>query len=539
MAAAAVLLPLHAAEAAPRPLPPAPPQPLALPARLSVPAQPPARARDAPRTSGERESFVDLAGVRHPFHVVQHAWFGEYGRTPNYELAIAQIGIALGVQTVNYWARPWVNQSDWDDPNISDRVSFRAVRFDNNLAFTNFVLHPLAGGAYYWASRANNVTMPESMLFSALASAFWEFALEWREQVSVNDLIFTPAGGVPIGAFAFQLSDYLASAPDDAGLGNKVGAYTWGLPSKLSRRRPDPSNEPARLPPDSLGFSSAFWHRFQLGDEVSVISVDGRRSAQVNTLVGDGEIIAMAGFLSPGRFNKLFAGDNFTEGHLRLSFGNDDNEVRFSGTLVGAYSQDFRAARHGVLGHAEMIGLASGLRFVEHNYDPDQDMYASASVTGVSGGFWLGLGPIQARVSGAAHYDFAGVRPLALPAYQRLHPRDKLKSVLVLQGYEYSMGPSARLRGEVSVGGLTLGAYGDFSYYRSVDGMDRTQEAITRDPEAHDVIFEYGTSASVRTPLLPLFLRASADWVMRDSVLGDQQLKRTDRRLAAAAGLSF
>ncbi|HEX7669697.1 MAG TPA: DUF3943 domain-containing protein, partial [Polyangiaceae bacterium] len=535
--AASAVLSVRSAAAAPLGLPAAPSPPLALPPKLSLPV--PTLSRDAARGASERESFVDSAGRTHPFAPIQHAWFGEYGRKPDYEVALAEIAIVLGVQATNYWARPWVNQSDWDDPKIGDRVNFKAVHFDNNLAFTNFVLHPIAGGGYYWAARVNDVSLAESMLYSGLASAFWEFALEWREQVSINDLIFTPAGGIPLGAFALQLSDYLASAPDGEGVGTAVAAHTWGLPSTLAKRRPPATREAGRLPPDSLGFSSAFWHRFRLGDEEYTVSTDGRRRAYGNTLLADAEIVAMAGFLQPGHFRKLFASDNFTEAHLRVSFDSNDNEARFSGTLVGAYSQDFDAGPHGVRGHAEMIGLANGLRYIEHNYRPDTDMYSSADIMGVSGALWQGFGAVQARLLGDAHYDFAGVRPLALLAYERAHPNEILKSVLLLQGYEYSMGPSARLRAEVEAEGVTLGAYGDYAYYRTVNGMDRTQATLTRDIDAHDVIFEYGASLGVKTPVLPLFARASADWVMHDSVFGDQRVSRTDRRLSAAAGLIF
>lgn len=509
----------------------------ALPARLALPAPRPLRWREGLPPQGEY--FVDTDGATRLFHPVQRAWFAEYGREPHYDLIFAEIGVVLGVQSLNYWARPWVNVQDWDDPKLSDRVNFHAVRFDNNLAFTNFVLHPLAGGGYYWASRVNDATASEAMLYSALASAFWEFALEWREQVSVNDLIVTPAGGIPLGAFAFRLSDYLASARPGTSVATDAGAYTFGLPRKFHSLEPDPRQGVGRLPPDSLGFSSAFWHRFQLGYERSAMVVDGEPSARMNTLTADAELVAMVGFLRPGHFHRFFAGDNFTEMHLRMTFGNDDNEARFGGTLVGLYSQDFDVARHGTRGHAELIGLSNGMRYVEHNYAPASDMYSATQLVGVSLGSWLASGALAARFLGDAHYDFAGVQPLALQDYRRAHPGETLKSVLEIQGYEYSMGPSARLRAEASAYGVTLSGYGDYARYVTVNGIDRTQGQFSREVNASDVIFEYGAALGAQLPWVPVYLRTSFDGVWRHSDFGEYYVVRNDRRFAVGAGLGF
>jgi len=473
--AAIFALSLRPAEAAPRRLPSSPARPLALPARLALPEPRISFRPVANGTNQDTRYFIDLAGRRHLFAPVQAAWFGEFEPKPHYLQAALEAGIFLGLQTVSYWARPAANQFDWDDPAFKSRVNLSAVRFDNNLAFTNFVLHPLSGGGSYWIARTNDVSVPESELYTAAASIVWEFALEWREEVSINDMIVTTAGGIPLGAFASQLSDYLNSTPENPTLEKTTAKTVLAFPKLLHPWRVDPNSGDGRLPPDSLGFSSAFWHRFRIGYENAVVD-DGKGQDRLNCIQADGELVSMAGFLGPGRFDKIFAHDNFTEFHLRVGFtpeGDTDVQFRSSGTLVGWYSQNFRPARHGVVGHGELVGFANGLRYVERTYAQSRDMYFFTDILGISTGLWLGLGRLKLRFLGDAHYDFGAAQALALPLFRQQHPYEELKSVLEVQGYDFGIGPSARIRGEVSTFGFSLGGYADYGVLRMIGGMDR------------------------------------------------------------------
>lgn len=492
--------------------------------------------------STDREYFVDLEGAKRPFGPTQRAWFGETTYEPHHVRALAEVMLILGIQLANYWRYPAPNQFDWDNPTFRDRLSLHALHFDNNTAFTNFVMHGLAGGLSFWDSRLNALNVPDSILYTAFASTFWEFALEWREQASINDLIFTPSAGIPAGAFFFQLSEYLNSAPGGGSWANALADYTLGLPSVLHPHKPNPNSGTARLPPDALGFSSAYWHRFRLGYAASNAYVNGNRFDTLKGFDADAEIVAMTGFLRPGRFHKLFANANFTEMQIKLSSnpsGNTDNEMRFGGTLAGAYAQDFRAVSHGKTGHAEMAGMSMGMRYVDRTYGGTHDMYTSTDIVGASGGLWLGLGRLQTRFLGEVRYDFASVQSLALPGYRKLHPFDALKSVLIIQGYEYSMGLSGRLRAEASIGGASLGGYVEYSHYRGIGGMDRFQPRITNDVNGVDLIAEYGAWIGYDTPVVPLYVRGTLDWISRDSTLGDIEVARLDRRLGVSIGLHF
>jgi hypothetical protein len=295
------------------------------------------------------------------------------------------------------------------------------------------------------------------------------------------------------------------------------------------------------MPPDSLGFSSAFWHRFRIGYEGVSVN-NGYATDRLNGLQADGELVSMVGFLRPGRFQKVFAHDNFTEFHLRLGFtpsGFTNVEMRSSGTLVGWYSQNLTAGRYGSYGHAVMLGLPNGLRYVERTYGQSRDMYASTDIFGLSGGLWVGLGRVRTRVLADVHYDFGAAQSLALLQYRQEHPFEQVKSVQDVQGYAFGMGPSGRVRAELSSFGVSIGGYADYGLYRSIGGMDRWQDRIQQEPSGYDTVLEYGSWLMVEPEWLPFYARGSIDFIERKSVIADHVVERIDVQFGASAGLSF
>ncbi|HVZ35813.1 MAG TPA: DUF3943 domain-containing protein, partial [Polyangiaceae bacterium] len=212
------------------------PKPALVPHELAVPAE--------PRHSVERDR--QLGPGRYP---------------PSYARAVLEVAGLLGLGVAQYWSNSNSNSRDWDFPRWSDRLSSSGIRFDNNTHVTNNVLHPLAGAAYYGFSRSNGLSVPAASLFTFAGSAIWEGTLEWREKVSINDMVATTAGGISGGEFFVQLASYLNSSPTETNLAQDVAKVTLGFPvwvhEELDSRPRDP--RPAR---DNLGFSSEYTHRF-------------------------------------------------------------------------------------------------------------------------------------------------------------------------------------------------------------------------------------------------------------------------------------
>jgi len=119
----------------------------------------------------------------------------------------------LGGLTVNYWIGVEYNKLDWDFgltwADQSLRIfELRNLRFDSN-AFEVNALHSVQGAFSYLLSRTNGLTPAESFLVGLASSAAWEYIAEFREMVSLNDMIVTPIAGLPVGEGLFEASRFL------------------------------------------------------------------------------------------------------------------------------------------------------------------------------------------------------------------------------------------------------------------------------------------------------------------------------------------
>ena len=486
-------------------------------------------------------TFLDEAGVERPFASMYDQWFGQPHGAPRYEIAALENAFFLVIGLSYYWLRVDVNRVDWDRPSVLDRFTFGAWRFDNNSNLFNHIFHPFGGANFYGAARANNLSVLEASAYSAFTSFFWEFALEWRELVSINDLIFTPISGIAVGEFLFQLGEYATSAPRTKPW-HTLGAYTFGLYSTGHKRVYGIRERPA-LPTDSLGYSSAFWHRFYVGAEFVKVA----NSGLVNELYGVhafAELVAMPGFGRPGKFDLAFSSGNFTEGDVDIAIspnGGFDTDLFFSATLYGKYRQDYAllSQEGDVSGHASMFALKTAFRFSDHSFSDRRDQVAVAHAGGPSARYWIQKGPWRSNFDLSATGDFAAIRSLAFEEYRQGRDVSGVKSVLIEKNYQFHVGLSARARFEIEYKGIGLGGRGAFGIYRSLEGFDRKEEEVTDDVSGTERIFEYEGFVRGPIPLTDFELRVGLSRFGRSSTIEEFNVRRWDTRGSVSLGAVF
>ena len=430
--------------------------------------------------------FVDRRGDLRKFEHEYRVWIGDREAHPIRAGAEALIWIGLG--TAYYWIDPLANSEDWDDPSVFEKLDGSAVSFDNNLVSTNFILHPLAGAAIYGTARVNGLSVPASFAYVAASSLAWEFAFEWREQASVNDLIFTSIGGVSLGEFLSRLSDYATSARDNAKWDNVIAAHTIGLPHKIHQWIDGPRPK-TTLPPDALGFSSAYWHRFSASYGFGEIESDAVASSAAHSIGAEAQIVSVPGFLRPGHISFGFDQANFTEGRLRLLYGNDglsELDARVHATLFGYLKQEFDAKGDS----AGMVGLGTGLRYYDSWRLDRRDGYAFVHLPGPVFGIWTRQGALSIKAQVAASFDFSGIRPLGFTHWERRFDEDGLRSVLTRRGYTYAWCGSSRARFSVDNGTLGLGASANAAWCRSIQNLDRLERKTNADMTSIDELIE-------------------------------------------------
>lgn len=460
------------------------------------------------------------------------------GRTPprpqpSYWRAMGETTLFLGAGTAWYWANRDENSRDWDYDSLSGRFEDGHIRFDNNHYTINNLVHPLDGGAYYLFARANGLPVHEAFAMSAMASTFWEYVLEYRERVSINDMVLTPGGGMVLGEATFQLADYLSSAPDRGTWAHELAAWTLGFPVRVhdaldGRRPPDG-------PVDNLGFSSRRRHDFRVAYE-SLRPNRGPPSHGVNVHI---RLDSLRGHDRPGNFRLFFADGNHVELGVRAGFndnGATEVDVRSDIGVLGYYSQSFDRLGDGASAAAR-LGL--GFEHVQRWHPEPSDRISTLHLPGPSLELRGRNGNLQGRLQVDLSPDFAALDGIAFPLWKALNPGETTKSVTEEFYYYYGFGGSARFEASGSWHGLELGGRVRYSHYDSIDGLDREQESITNDLNLGDDLYEWGGWLGWADREALTHVRVGLEGIRRTGTAGDVAVRQNRRRVALQVGFAL
>lgn len=507
----------------------------------------PAPARAEP----DRDYFVDSRGERVLFRPVYEGWFGANRYPHRWGRMLGENAAAMGFELFIYWNDPNGNSVDWQYPDLITKLSQQSVaRFDDNLERTNWLLHPAAGALHYGLTRVNGFGVLPSFATAAIASGLYESVFEWREIISINDLVVTPFGGMAVGEFFFQLGNYLNSeqarprrldevtGPDE--FGRRVSAITLGL-ARHANNALDAPPPPPLVPDDSLGLSSAYTHRFEFFMGEDFARNDAGDSAALTALGLSAEIVAMPGFLRPGSIHTSFSGGNFTRFSLRTAFDASLRELDISADahLFGGFSQELRAVPGGRTGYANEIAGHTMLHYVDRWLEDRRDQYALLHLLGAVDNLWLPLGHTTLRLGADVSPDFAAPYSLAYERFRLAYGPGGAKSSLEGHGYYFALGASAGVQATLAVDAFSLGVEGRYGRYESIDGAERMQEQVTRDPHLHDEILELAARTAFEPPDIPLALHLDAAHVGRRSHMAPFTARRSDERVGVAVGLRF
>jgi len=461
---------------------------------------------------------------------------------PHYMRSLAwQVGL-LTLGTAWYWLEADVNARDWDYPNFLDRFSSKGVRFDNNSFTINHFSHPTAGAFYYLTARGNNFGVAGAALTSFLTSAVWEFGLEFREKVSINDQVFTPGAGIAMGEIFYRLGHYLNSAPGGGTWVHKALGWVIGWPVAVHRWLDD-------VPPvddgmaDSLGFSAAYSHRFRLA---------WRGATEEDTLGDTGflqgaelefDLVAMPGFMRPGKFSVLFDDGNFTHFDGAFAF-NEAGEAAhmdfwFESALYGQYQQNMEGPEDAISGMASRLSITFAFEHVQRWKPGPRDRRAVLHLPGANAAVWVALGGLVGHLELALHPDFSAIDSVAFPLWKGNHEEVLARSVVEKHGYYIGYGGTTWILADLSYKGLALEGRIRYGHVNSIEGIDRAQEDIDNDIELEDDILEYRARFGYSAPDWLVSGRLEYQFIERKGSAAGASGLRSWNRYVATAGVQF
>ena len=288
-----------------------------------------------------------------------------------YEKPAPVYRLRLAIEQLSMTALSFTGYLIWNPPpavegvpttSIWEKLTFapNSWYLDADSISTNFGGHVAAGTFYYMFARANRVSVPEAFLWTLGTSTLWEL-IEFKEPVSINDMIVTPVSGLAIGEAFTQLSGWFDR--NGSSKLSKALAVIFNPMKKFHdwMDKAEPRRDPA--------YSG--WHEFRAGASGQVLWQDG------HTYPGIAVEFATRLFRAPGYGEAGGTGFGFADGNVSAIgltatiAGGQTVDFLFDTetALVGHYSRDLRTDGEGLSGWDLFVGGTAGYEFGSHAWD--------------------------------------------------------------------------------------------------------------------------------------------------------------------------
>jgi hypothetical protein len=459
--------------------------------------------------------------------------------------ALLETALFLVGNTVYYWWDKDFNAPDWEygwnkESWRKKLITFEGVRLDANQFSTNAGSHTEAGTLVYLIGRGNGLGAGSSVLLTAGEVLVWEYLSEFREKVSLNDLLTNPLGGFAMGEPFFQLSDFFSRGSDN-GI-NRTLALIFSPFSSVN----DWADHqwPRRAGSvDGLGLPADVWHRFslQVGLSNSRWTDDAERSetllglsTEINNVRGFGRPGSRAGGFGVGRITRL-------EGGLALANqGMTGALLATRVALAGYHAQSLHADGARLAGRSLTLALFNSFEYTNRRAPGlPLDQIASFGVAGPAVELIQRTGGVQARLRLEALPELAMITSMANPRFQESFGAEGLKSVLVQRGYYFGYG--LNVGGELAIAyqPVEVSVASRWERFGSFEGIDRYQERVTNDYHLVDRRLSSMLRLTVRPLRGPALLSASLERATRAGTMLDVTTSTEERRAAVTLSLQF
>lgn len=447
--------------------------------------------------------------------------------------------------TSSYWIRQEVMKEDWEyhftwEDQKKRIFGLDGFRLDSNSFSFNWT-HSLAGGMYYNYARSNHFNKFESLLYSFTCSFAWESLVEFKEVISINDMIATPFGGVGFGEASFQLGRLFRSQrPTFVNkvariLSNPIMALNEWLDGKAYKNQ------------FTYG-EGQFWDDGHLTIGPRFDTMAGENT---NTLMHVGietQIFTLPHYGEPGTYSSNMKDTLFSEFNLSGDYtkkGIYQFDFFAKAILWGHFSQNIQgsSASHDRRGYSFFVGAATALDIMNMNPAkleetananvPDKaDKHCIINLLGPALDFTVYRDRLKIHLAADAYPDFALIHAYAFKKYSQLYPIGITKVTLGEHGYYYALGITLSSQMQIEYGNLELKGALKFHYFDSIEGIDRYQKDIPsgNDYNLKDRRVTYRVSLGYHIPRTSLQLVAGLEKINRWGTLENFAQSSTEKR---------
>ncbi len=386
-----------------------------------------------------------------------------------------------------YWRSLEFNSQDWDlkwdGPSWRKKLfTTDAIRFDTNDFTTNGQDHSRAGVAYYLVGRANGLGIRESFAMDIAATLAWEYLIEFKELVSLNDLVINSMSGPAVGEPLLQVGRFFRRGRPT--LINRTLAAVFSPFEELTAwldDRPWPGDDQT----DAMGFSVERGHQFKAFVNGRTVNFGPGAARNDVTLGIDMEVMMQHEYGRPGRWAGWIRAAEFSRMATSFTFGQGARWVgtifRTQTTLVGHYRQDIGpdgATGRSRYGHGLLWGGGSGFEYQTRTLAGENDRLCVVGVFGPQMDLTLYRGDLSFRFEIAGYADFAMVDSHALGSDRPADPTLPLTGVLRAQGYYYGYGATGFTRARLNLSWWTVSVEVKAHHFSSFDQYSRVDSPL-------------------------------------------------------------
>ncbi|HYX92086.1 MAG TPA: DUF3943 domain-containing protein [Myxococcaceae bacterium] len=350
-------------------------------------------------------------------------------------------------------------QYDWSFTTLKKKFLTReAFRFDDNTFGVNAPGHAIAGSLYFLSARTHGASTLEASATALLGSTAWELAVEYREVLSLNDVITTSVGGVALGETFFQVGEFFRRSKPT--LVNRVlGVFLMGPSPLLPWDHRPPS---AQHTLDSGGYPEDMWRRIHIGGGAELSRAAARAPWRSSALVdAHARTVDLAEYGHPGTSDPRWIGRALlADLHVRAAAspsGFDGLWLSAEALWSGMYGKTLRDQGGGPRGIEWLAGLSAIYDYHQMSPDHGRDRLEAVSPIGAFGHAAVHLGAPQLRFDASVYPVFAAVHS---HAWQEIatDAREAAPDSLERDGYYFSMGTRAAGAIALEWGGWRVGA---------------------------------------------------------------------------------
>jgi hypothetical protein len=444
----------------------------------------------------------------------------------------------------------WDLRYDW--PIFRQKLTGDYYRLDTNRLNTNYISHPFAGAMYYTAARANHLSVFESFGYATVGSFMWEYFGEFREEVSINDVIATPVGGAAIGETLMQLGGFFKRG--------RKSFVTDALSVLLAPARAinDWADGEAPLRSgdvDDLGLAREPWHRFDLFAGASATWQPTDAPDRAHTAYGDARlgldtrVVALPGYAGAAQRSAIF--DDGNASHFRFDMAMSEGKLHDALFLAevmpaGYYWRHASLDDRGRLrGDGALVGLRASFEYAAHTYDRGRgrpmDVVVTVSPIGIGAEYTHDAGPFRLRSRVDVAGGLVGVVSDALVDYRRRHAGDDtdLQTVLREQGYYHALGVTLMPSVSLTYGAFELGGRARLDSFAGIRGFDEQQDRIAHEHVLADRRVELAASVTYRLPGTHFIASLEGRRLGRMGDVGEVHTSRSELSLGGTLGLRF